>query len=69
LEIDLTQTEQSGGLGVLAGILGADLGGELLTDSFKDGARLLSLACARRALAKRWRSLQSSETLVARDCL
>ena len=52
LEIDLTQAEQSGGLGVLAWILGADLGGELLTDSFKDGARLLSLACCKEGVGE-----------------
>jgi hypothetical protein len=52
LKIDLPQAEQSGGLGVLAGILGADLGGELLTDSFKDGACLLSLACGKEGVGE-----------------
>ena len=52
LEIDLTQTEQSGGLGVLAWILGADFGGELLTNSLKDGTRLLSLACGKKGVGE-----------------
>ena len=52
LEIDLAETKKGGGLGVLAGIFCADLGGKLLADPFKDGTGLLPLSCGEQGLGK-----------------
>ena len=51
-EIDLAETKKSGGLGMLAGIFRADLGGELLADPLKDRASFFSLPCGKESLGK-----------------